>query len=168
VHLVHDRDKRLKLQARLLAALTDGVQDDEGVYTVVGLRDPDFSQYPVHGETMIRYVRGWLKQNRFVFTGCEDETAAQIVDLAQQALGLKPVPLDVFQAMQELRDEELQQTLSTKLQSERQTTSPPPKLRGALDLLAASDDTPEVTVPKRPFVAKRTREDAEPAQLAMF
>ncbi|MAS35385.1 MAG: hypothetical protein CL610_15350 [Anaerolineaceae bacterium] len=163
VHLVHDRDKRLKLQARLLTALTDGVQDDEGTHTVIGMRDPDFIKYPVHAETLIRYVRGWLKQHRFVFTGCEDEAATKIVDLAQQALGLKPIQIDVFQAMQEARDEELQHELSAKLQSER-----PPKQRKALDLLAVPDDTPEATVPKRPFVAKRTRGEAEPVQLAMF
>ena len=38
VHLVHDREKRVKLQAKLLAALTDGVQDDDGTYKVVGLQ----------------------------------------------------------------------------------------------------------------------------------
>jgi len=172
VHLVHDDAKRLKLRARLLTALTDGVQDDEGTYTVVGMRDPDFGHYPVHAEKLTRYVRGWLKQHRFVFAGCEDEVAIQIVDLAQQALGLKPIKLDLFDRLQERRDEELQHELSLRLKSENQTTSPPtehqPKQRKALDLLAVPDDMPEATVPKRPFVAKRTRGEAEPVQLAMF
>jgi hypothetical protein len=172
VHLVHDRDKRLKLQARLLAALTDGVQDDEGTYTVVGLHDPDFLKYPVHAEKLTRFVRGWLKQHHFVFAGCEEEAAVQIVDLAQQALSLTPVKLDLFERLQERRDEELQQELSLRLESEGQTTSPPPehqlKRRKALDLRAVPDDVPEATVPKRPFVAKRSHEGAEPVQLAMF
>lgn len=179
VHLVHDDAKRVKLQAQLLTALTDGVQADDGTYKVIGLSDPAFGQYPVHDEAMIRWVRGWLKLHRFVFAGCEDEAAAKIVDLAQQALGLKPITkftegiqIDVFQAMPEARDEALQHELSAKLQSVGQTASPPPehqpKRRKALDLLAVPDDVPEATVPKRPFLAQRTRGEAEPVQLAMF
>src|SRR5690606_9239978 len=131
VHLIHDETKRAKLQAKLLAALSDGVQDDEGTYSVVGLRDPDFMKYPVHAEKLTRYVRGWLKQHRFVFMGCEDETAAKIVDLAQQALGLKPIQLDVFQAMQDAQDEALQLELSAPHQ---------PKRRKKVDLLAVPDE----------------------------
>lgn len=172
VHLVHDDAKRIKLQAKLLAALVDGVQDDDGSYTVVGMRDPNFGQYSLHAEKLARYVRGWLKQHRFVFAGCEDEAAAKIVDLAQQALGLKLIRIDVFQAMQAARDEELQHELSVKLQSEGQTASPPPehqpKRRKALDLLAVPDDVPEATVPKRPLASKRPKNEAEPVQLAMF
>ncbi len=86
VHLVHDEAKRTRLQAKLLAALQDGVQDDEGTYTVVGLHDPDFARYPVHAETLTRWVRGWLKAHRFVFAGCEEEVAAEVVRLARAAL----------------------------------------------------------------------------------
>lgn len=89
VHLIHDRDSarrhctsRLKLQARLLTILTDGVVDNEETQTVVRLRDPDFGQYPMHEGTLIRPVRGWLKKHHFVFTGCENEAAAKIIDLA--------------------------------------------------------------------------------------
>ena len=167
VHLVHDDAKRIKLQAQLLAALTDGVQDDEGRYTVVGLRDPDFMKYPVHAEKLTRYVRGWLKQHRFVFAGCEDEAAAQVVDLAQQALGLKLIQIDVFQAMQDAQDGALQLELSAQLQSES-APERQPKRRKKLDLLAVPDDVPEATVAKRPFVAKRTQGETEPVQLAMF
>lgn len=167
VHLVHDDAKRIKLQAKLLAALVDGVQDDDGSYTVVGMRDPDFGQYSLHAEKLARYVRGWLKQHRFVFAGCEDEAAAKIVDLAQQALGLKPIQLDVFQAMQDVWDDALQLELSAQLQFES-APERQPKRRKKFDLLAVPDDVPEATVPKRPFVAKRSREEAEPVQLAMF
>src|SRR5690606_15237562 len=45
VHLIHDEARRAKLQAKLLTALMDGVQDDDGTYTVVGLHDPEFSKY---------------------------------------------------------------------------------------------------------------------------
>jgi hypothetical protein len=167
VHLVHDDAKRVRLQARLLTALTDGVQDDEDTYAVVGLLDPDFMKYPVHAEKMTRFVCGWLKQHRFVFAGCEDEAAAKIVDLAQQALGPKPIQLDVFQAMQDVWDDALQLELSAQLQSES-APERQPKRRKKFDLLAVPDDVPEATVPKRPFVAKRSREEAEPVQLAMF
>lgn len=154
VHLIHDETKRAKLQAKLLTALMDGVQDDEGTYTVVGLRDQDFMKYPVHAEKLTRYVRGWLKQNRFVFMGCEDESAARIVDLAQQALGLKPIQLDVFQAMQDVQDEPMR---------ERH-----PKRRRKIDLSTTPDDVPEATTPKRPLASKRKQDEAEPVQLAMF
>lgn len=159
VHLVHDDAKRAKLQAKLLTALMDGVQDDDGTYSVVGLRDPDFVKYPVHAEKLIRYVRGWLKQNRFVFMGCEDEAAARIVDLAQQALGLKPIQLDVFQAMQDAQDEALPLELSAPHQ---------PKRRKKVDLLAVPDESPEASAPKRPLASKRPQDEAEPVQLAMF
>ena len=159
VHLIHDEAKRAKLQAKLLTAVMDGVQDDEGTYTVVGLRDPDFMKYPVHAEKLIRYVRGWLKQNRFVFMGCEDEAAVKIVDLAQQALGLTPIQLDVFQAMHDAQDEALQLELSAPHQ---------PKRRKKVDLLAVPDESPEATAPKRPLAPKRKQDESEPVQLAMF
>ena len=108
VHLIHDDKKRAKLQAKLLSILTHGVQNDDETYKVIGMQDADFSQYPVHEESMVRYVRGWLKQNRFVFMGCEDETAATIVDLAKQALGLTPIKLDIFEKLQDMQDEVLQ------------------------------------------------------------
>lgn len=139
VHLIHDEAKRARLQAKLLSALTDGVQSEDSSYAVVGLRDPDFTKFPVHAEKLIRYVRGWLKQQRFVFMGCEAEVAAQVVELAQQALGLKPTQLDVFQALQDAQTESLEQSL------------PAPA-------------TPEPPSP-RPFAPRR---EAEPVQLAMF
>jgi hypothetical protein len=132
----------------------DGVQDDNGAYSIVGLRDPDFMTYPVHAEMLIRYVRGWLKQNRVVFMGCEGEAAAKIVDLAQQALGLKPIQLEAFQPVQDAQDEPMR---------ERH-----PKRRRKLDLLAVPDDTPEATAPQRPLASKRPQDEAEPVQLAMF
>ena len=92
---------------------------------------------------MIRYVRGWLKQHRFVFAGCEDEAAAKIVDLAKQALGLTAVRLDVFQKLEEMRDEALQQELSATLAAEQKgetATEQQPKRRKALDLLAVPDE----------------------------
>lgn len=118
VHLVHDEAKRIELQTSLFSTLMDGVRDDEGTYTVVGLCDADFMKYSVHAEKLTRYVRDWLKRHRFVFTGCEDEAAEKIVDLAQQALGLKPIQLDVFQAVQYAQDEARYREVSVPLQSE--------------------------------------------------
>src|SRR5690606_23067916 len=135
----------------------------EGTYAIVGLRDPDFMKYPVHAEKLTRYVRGWLKQHRFVFTGCEDEAAAKIVDLAQQALGLAPIQLNVFQAMQDAKDEALQLELSSEPAQDHQ-----PKRRKKLDLLTVPDDTPEAATPKYPLASKRPQDEAESVQLAMF
>ena len=175
VHLIHDRDKRLKLQAKLLTILTDGVVDNEETRTVVGLRDPDFAQYPVHEETLIRHVRGWLKKHRFVFTGCEDEAAAKIVDLAKQAFGLTPVKLDIFEKLEEMRDEELQRELTVTLKADRPAASAPAKQpkrkRKKLDLLAVPDDEPETVSDVRPLAPKRRQPEADehvPQQLAMF
>jgi superfamily II DNA or RNA helicase len=86
VHLIADDSQRAKLQAKLLLILANGVQADDGTYSVVGMCDPDFNQYPVHEETLMRHVRSWLKEHRFVFAGCEAEVAANIVRLAKQAL----------------------------------------------------------------------------------
>src|SRR5690606_19801903 len=55
VHLIHDEKKRAKLQAKLLTILKDGVQNDDETYKVIGMRDPEFSQYSVHEESMVRY-----------------------------------------------------------------------------------------------------------------
>jgi hypothetical protein len=165
VHLIHDDKKRAKLQARLLTILTDGVQNDDETYKVIGMRDSEFSEYPVHEESMVRHVRGWLKQHRFVFMGCEDETAATIVDLAKQALGLTPIKLDIFEKLRDLHDEE-QQELFAKQSAER---SGKKRKRGKIDLMAIPGDEPtEVSAPKRPLVRKQSTEEELPTQLAMF
>ena len=171
VHLIHDRDKRVKLQAKLLVALTDGVQDDDGTYKVLGLSDPDFPSIRFTKRRLIRYVRGWLKQHRFVFAGCEEEAAAKIVDLAKQALGLTAVRLDLFQKLQEMRDDALQQELSATLAAEQKgemATEQRPQRRKALDLLALPDDTDEEAVPLRPLPQKHRQQEGEAMQLAMF
>ncbi|MFQ3660713.1 MAG: helicase-related protein, partial [Anaerolineae bacterium] len=151
VHLIRDEAKRMKLQAKLLAALMDGVHDDDGTRSVIGLRDPGFMKHPVHAETLIRYVRGWLKQNRFVSMGCEDEAAAKIVDLAQQALGLKPIQLSMLD-----------------VQDKKRSASYQPK-RHKVDLLAVPDERPdertEAAAPKRPLAPKPA---AKLVQLTMF
>ncbi len=173
VHLIHDRNRRLKLQAKLLTILTDGVIDNEETQTVVGLSDPDFTKYPVHEETLIRHVRGWLKKHRFVFTGCEDEAAAKIVDLAKQAFGLTPVKLDIFEKLEAMRDEELQRELTLTLTANRQAVSTPAKQpkrkRKNLDLAAVPEDEPETVSDVRPLAPKRRQADEPvPQQLAMF
>ncbi len=88
VHLIADHDKRSRLQANLLTILTAGVQADDDTFTVMGLADPDFNRYPIHSETLIRHVRNWLKAHHFVFSGCEQEVAVHIVQLARQTLGI--------------------------------------------------------------------------------
>jgi hypothetical protein len=88
VHLIADNDKRSRLQANLLTILTSGVQADDDTFTVMGLADPAFNQYPIHTETLIRHVRNWLKAHHFVFSGCEQEVAVHIVQLARQTLGM--------------------------------------------------------------------------------
>jgi hypothetical protein len=99
VHLIYDDTQRAELQTQLFSVLLDGVLEGEGTDPMMGLRDSEFMKYPHHAKKLTRYIEDWLKQHQFVFVGCEQETAVQIVDLAQQALGLKPVQLDIFQTM---------------------------------------------------------------------
>jgi len=165
VHLIHDDKKRAKLQAKLLSILSDGVQNDDETYKIIGMRDSEFSQYPVHEESMVRYVRGWLKQHRFVFMGCEDETAATIVDLAKQALGLTPIKLDIFEKLRDLHDEE-QQEVFAKQSAER---SGKKRKRGKIDLMAVPEDvSDEEGTRNRPLVQKQSTGEELPVQLAMF
>lgn len=165
VHLIHDEQKRAALQAKLLAILTAGVQRDDGTYQVVGLNDPDFVKYPVHEEAMIRHVQSWLKQQHFVFAGCEAESAKTILDLAKQALGLTPIKLDIFEKLQELHDEEQQTTLASKL---KQDLPMPQRKRGKLDLLAIPTDEAQTSAKSAPLVLKQPPADEQPIQLAMF
>lgn len=172
VHLIHDRDKRFKLQAQLLVDLLEGVQKDDGTFKVVGMRDPEFTKYPIHAETMTQHVRGWLKKHRFVFSGCEEEAAAKIVDLAQQGLGLIPLKLDVFETLRDMRDEALQSDLTevVKAVHESQDTPPKPKRKRkqkVIDLLAMPDDEPQETK-RRPLVSTPQEVNDAPQQLALF
>jgi len=164
VHLIHDDKKRAKLQAKLLTILSDGVQNDDETYKVIGMHNPDFNQYPVHEESMVRYVRGWLKQHRFVFMGCEEESATTIVDLAKQALGLTPIKLDIFEKLQDMQDEELQTSAKHKT-----GLSDKKRKRGKIDLMAVPEDvSDEEGTTNRPLVRKQSTEEALPVQLAMF
>ncbi|MBZ0307936.1 MAG: hypothetical protein K8I82_17850, partial [Anaerolineae bacterium] len=105
------------------------------------------------------------KQHRFVFMGCEDESAATIVDLAKQALGLTPIKLDIFEKLRDLHDEEQQEVFAK--QSADQSAQK--RKRGKIDLMAIPGDEPtEVTVPKHPLVQKQSTEEELPTQLAMF
>lgn len=165
VHLIHDEGKRARLQAKLLSAIIDGVKNIDDTYKVIGMRDPQFSQHSVHEEAMIRYVRGWLKQHRFVFTGCEDETAATVVDLAKQALGLTPIRLDIFEKLQDMHDEAQQDDLSAKLKATPKP-SQPKRSKRMINLNAIPDDEPvQEHVSTLPVASN---EETLPVQLAMF
>lgn len=165
VYLIHDTAKRSKLQAKLLSDLTHGVENDDGTRKVLGMTDPAFAQYPIHEDTMVRHVRSWLKKHHFVFAGCEDDAAIKIVDLGKQALGLIPIKLDVFEKLQDLHDEELQQDLSVQLKGHPKR-EPKPKRRKTIDLMAIPDDVEESPDNIRPLVSESS--DDIPKQLAMF
>lgn len=158
VHLIHDIAKRSKLQAKLLTLLEHGIENDDGTRKVVGMTDPEFAQYPVHEETMVRHVTSWLKKHHFVFAACEEDTAIKVVDLGKQALGLIPIKLDVFEKMQDMRDEELQQSLPKR--------EAKPKRRKTVDLTAIPDDSDTTEQVIRPLVTESS--DGIPKQLAMF
>jgi hypothetical protein len=75
IHLIYDDAKRETLQAELLRIV----------------------QAQINQSDVVQTVSDWLKDNRFVFAGCEDESAQQIVRLAQQTLDVKVLQLEAFQ-----------------------------------------------------------------------
>lgn len=75
IHLIYDDAKRETLQAELLRIV----------------------QAQINQPDVVQTVSDWLKDNRFVFAGCEDESAQQIIRLAQQALDVKVLQLETFQ-----------------------------------------------------------------------
>jgi hypothetical protein len=110
-----------------------------------------------------------------VFTGCEDEAAAKIVDLAKQAFGLTPVKLDIFEKLEEMRDEELQRELTVTLKADRpasiRTSQAAEAQTQEAGLLAVPEDEPETVSDVRPLAPKRRQTEADehvPQQLAMF
>jgi hypothetical protein len=97
VHIISDHAKRAKLQAKLLGAVMRGVDDaNRDVAIVVGVKHPDFFKYPVHRETLTRWIVSWLKKHRFVFAGCEEEVAAKVIDLTALALNLQESKLEML------------------------------------------------------------------------
>lgn len=75
-------DQIAALQPLLCQALMYGVSDEQ----VSGLCDPEFTRSPANEEILARWVRGWLKQQRVVFPGFEDEAAATMIALGKAAL----------------------------------------------------------------------------------
>jgi len=90
VHILSDDAQRSKLQAELLAAIAQRA-NNERVPAVVGLTHPDYRKDPRHRATLLGWLAAWLKQQRFVFPGCEAEVAAKVVDLATQPLAVQQV-----------------------------------------------------------------------------
>ena len=85
VHLIADDTRRATLQVELLLALQERIRGDEDVLTA--------------------WLTSWLEGHKFVFTGCEADAATQIIAFARQALGLAPIQLERFEALEALRDE---------------------------------------------------------------
>jgi hypothetical protein len=97
VHIITDPAKRAKLQADLLGAVMRGVDDPHrDVAIVVGVKHLDFFKYPVHRETLTRWIVSWLKKHRFVFVGCEEEVAEKVIDLTALALNLQESKLEML------------------------------------------------------------------------
>jgi superfamily II DNA or RNA helicase len=155
VHLIADDHKRAQLQAKLLTILSNGVQTDDGTYRVMGLCDPEFNQYPVHTETLTRYVRNWLKEHHFVFVGCEHEVAVQIVLLAKQDLGIGRLPEQASNILE-------MHPLIIGDQSRKTAVS---LSRNRQGVLLASDENGKPN-PKRRRIDEQ--DEAAPMQLALF
>lgn len=170
VSLIHDVSKNAELQAELLTAMLHGILNDDETRKVVGLLDTDFAQYPVHEEQLIKWVRSWLKRKRYVFMGCEEEVAQNAVTVAKQAIGIEPLQLDVFGALQDMKDEQLQTAVINDLQQLQSQPSKPTskKRKKTINLMAIPEDDAEDSARQRPLASGQTVEDDTPKQLAMF
>ncbi|MEO1167002.1 MAG: hypothetical protein AAFV98_24695, partial [Chloroflexota bacterium] len=170
VSLIHDVSKNAELQAELLTAMLHGVLNDDETRKAVGLLDKDFAQYPVHEEQLTRWVSSWLKRKCYVFMGCEQEVAQKAVTVAKQVIGIEPLQLDVFGALQDMTDEQLQ----TDVINDLQQLQPQPsktvskKRKKTIDLMAIPEDDTEDSAHQRPLASGQTVEDDTPKQLAMF
>jgi superfamily II DNA or RNA helicase len=89
VCILADEDQMMALEASLCVTLMNGASDEQ----VSGLCDPEFAQSLAHEQALVRWVSEWLKQQRIVFPGCEDEAAAKIVFLAKAALNRASLPM---------------------------------------------------------------------------
>lgn len=161
VHIIADSSQYAKLQAKLLIALTEGVPNDDGKRRVLGMRDPDFTQTPTHEATLTHWARGWLKEQRLVFTGCEAEVAEHIISLAKHALGMVAGQSENGQVLNETsRDKNAANPLPQKAM--RKPASKPVKRK--FNLLALPDELAE-TPSSRPLTAP---EELAVQQLALF
>ena len=93
--------------------------------------------------------------------------------LAKQAYGFMPLQFDIFEAMQDERDEAVQTEVLRQLQSDlitRKTKGvepkPSPKSRRKVDLLAVPTDSTPKSAPVLPTVIPRPV--SAPKQLALF
>jgi len=160
IHIMADSNQYAKLQAKLLIALTEGVQNEDGTRRVLGMRDPDFTHSTIHEETLKHWVRGWLKVQRVVFTGCEDEVAGHIISMSKQALDLFTLPKS-----QPAINESSEQDNATKQSTKVLPRKPAAKsVKRKFNLLALPDELAE-TPSSNPLTAP---EELAVQQLALF
>ena len=106
-----------------------------------------------------------LKQKRFK-AALDDTFLLKLIDqLWSDCPGLIPIKLDIFEKLQDIRDEELRQTITSELK-DRPKRDPKPKRRKTIDLMAIPDDVEESPDNIRPLVSESS--DDIPKQLAMF
>ncbi len=115
VHMVANDGQRVRLQVQLLRAITQGVD------TLSGIGDPAFASMPEHERELRQWVSAWLKQHRFVFTGCEDEVAAQVIGMTQQALGFRPLENELLNMLEAQGDKRVQTAMLDLWQDQQRT-----------------------------------------------
>lgn len=171
VSLIHDVSKNADLQAEFLTAMLEGVLNDDETRKVVGLLDADFPKYPVHEEQLTKWVRRWLKRKGYVFMGCEEEVSQKVVMVAKQAMGFEPLQLDVFGALQDMHEEQLQAGILDDLQQVQahKAKTASKKRKKTIDLMAIPEDETDESTRTHPLASTKKKEvDDAPQQLAMF
>ncbi|GAB4528628.1 MAG: hypothetical protein OHK0046_47720 [Anaerolineae bacterium] len=70
---------------KLLNVIERGEVSNDDVRLIVGLRDPDYAEFPVHEEKLLRWVRSYVRWSR---VDDQEDVGAEILNLMKRALGM--------------------------------------------------------------------------------
>ena len=88
------QERQAKVQARLVQVLEQGVPHptDGALKLCEGILHPDFSRYPVHAESLTRWIAKYLRAEKALDPDQIPTFAAAIIELAQQVYTAIPTP----------------------------------------------------------------------------
>ena len=88
------QDRQARVMARLVQALEQGVPHptDGSLKLCEGILHPDFSRYPVHAESLTRWIAKYLRAEKALDPDHILAFAAAVVEMVQQVYTAVPVP----------------------------------------------------------------------------
>ena len=172
VSIVFDTSKRIHLQAQLIVTMLNGVLKDDGTRAVVGLLDEDFQKYEIHNKTLLKWVQSWMRKKNFVFRDFEAEVALKVLEIARQALGYAALKQDIFEALQDMKDQESEakaKLVAPQLRVLPKPLKKPTKGKKVIDLMAIPEDD-EASSKQAPFSGQASVKEVKQKQkqMAMF